>query len=104
MGLPPGVDLNYTAAVLAGIGAVTYVLRALPFRLLRVLRSSDFLAMLSRAMPVGVMCILVVFTAPGFTWQVAVGIVFTVALHLWRRSAALSILAGTALYLVLLQF
>lgn len=42
MGLPPGVDLSYAAAVLLGIGTVTYLLRALPFRLLNYLKGSDF--------------------------------------------------------------
>ncbi|WJY76540.1 Branched-chain amino acid transport protein (AzlD) [Corynebacterium canis] len=103
MGLPPGVDLGYTAAVLLGIGTVTYLLRALPFRLLNYLKGSDFLAMLSITMPVGVMLILVVFTAPSFSWKVAAAVLLTVGLHLWRRSAALSIVTGTAAYVALLQ-
>jgi len=108
-GLPEGVELGPTLAILGSIFLVTLALRGLPFTALRFFRESDLVAWLGLAMPVGVMTLLVVYTvsgqadAPGGFVAVAIALVFTVALHLWRRSATLSILLGTVLYLVLVN-
>lgn len=108
-GLPEGVQLGPTLAILGSIFLVTLALRGLPFAALRFFRESDLVAWLGLAMPVGVMTLLVVYTvsgqadAPGGFVAVAIALAFTVALHLWRRSATLSILLGTVLYLVLVN-
>lgn len=108
-GLPEGVQLGPTLAILGSIFLVTLALRGLPFVALRFFRESDLVAWLGLAMPVGVMTLLVVYTvsgqadAPGGFVAVVIALAFTVALHLWRRSATLSILLGTVLYLVLVN-
>lgn len=108
-GLPEGVQLGPTLAILGSIFLVTLALRGLPFAALRFFRESDLVAWLGLAMPVGVMTLLVVYTvsgqadASGGFVAVAIALAFTVALHLWRRSATLSILLGTVLYLVLVN-
>lgn len=108
-GLPEGVELGPTLAILGSVFLVTLGLRGLPFAALRFFRESDLVAWLGLAMPVGVMTLLVVYTvsgqvdAPGGLAAVGIALVFTVALHLWRRSATLSILLGTVLYLVLVN-
>ena len=108
-GLPAGVELGPTLAILGSIFMVTLALRGLPFAALRFFRESDLVAWLGLAMPVGVMTLLVVYTvsgqadAPGGFAAVAIALTFTVALHLWRRSATLSILLGTVLYLSLIH-
>ncbi|MFI5534373.1 branched-chain amino acid transporter permease [Kitasatospora sp. NPDC051853] len=87
--------------------AVTLALRAAPFLLLGRLRDSPFLTYLSTAMPAGVMVILAVYTLHGTTTATALpaaaGLTTTVGLQLWRRSALLSVLAGTAVYMTALQ-
>lgn len=108
-GLPPGVSLSMVLAVLLPIFAVTFALRALPFAALRFFRESTLVAWLGLAMPVGVMSILVMYTVigggeqPGGLLAVLAALVFTVVLHLWRRSATLSILLGTLCYAVLVN-
>ncbi|WP_448852003.1 branched-chain amino acid transporter permease [Corynebacterium sp. 335C] len=100
---------GYVLASLLVMGAVTLALRWAPFAFVRVLRDSEVLRVLGRTMPVGVMVALVAFTlagaaeAPGPFWPAPVALVATVALQLWRRSMALSIFAGTALYMVLVN-
>lgn len=108
-GLPEGVQLGSTLAILGAVFLVTLALRGLPFAALRFFRESDLVAWLGLAMPVGVMILLVIYTvsgqasAPGGLAAVGIALAFTVAVHLWRRSATWSILLGTSLYLVLVN-
>lgn len=108
-GLPDGVSLGMVAAVLAPVGIVTVLLRALPFSLRRVLKSSPFVDFLSVMMPAGVMTVLVVYTLLGYaaspTNLVAalLSLGATLVLHWWKRRADLSIFVGTALYMVLVN-
>ncbi len=108
-GLPEGVDLVNTLLVLGGIGVVTVLLRAVPFAAMRYFRESALVAWLGIAMPVGVMLVLVLYTLvgttenPGGVGAALIAVVFTVALHLWRRSATLSILLGTLVYVLLVN-
>ena len=108
-GLPDSVTTTGAVAVIAVMGAVTFVLRFLPFQAARVFRSSGFFGMLGTTMPVGVLTVLVVFTigslggAPGRWMAVAVAMVVTVAAQLVTRKPGISIVAGTAVYMVLVN-
>lgn len=109
-GLPDGVELLDAVYVLVPIFLVTVALRALPFAALAKLRQSALVAWLGLAMPVGVMTVLIVYSfhqtgeQPGGYVAVGLALAFTIALHLWRRSATWSILLGTAFYVVLVNF
>ncbi len=109
-GLPEGVDLTNTLLILGGICVVTVVLRALPFAAMKFFRESALVAWLGIAMPVGVMIVLVMYTLvgstdkPGGVGAALIAVAFTVGLHLWKRSATWSILLGTALYVVLVNW
>nr|WP_206040270.1 AzlD domain-containing protein [Rhodococcus sp. HNM0563] len=87
---------------------VTVALRAAPFVALSALKHSAVVDFLGRTMPVGVMIILVMYTlrdVGATTWLPAtIGLSGTIAMHLWRRNAALSTVAGTGLYLVASAF
>lgn len=65
-GLPDGISLAMVAAVLVPVGIVTVMLRALPFSLRRVLKSSPFIDFLSVMMPAGMMTVLVAYTILGY--------------------------------------
>lgn len=100
-------DTGYIALLVAVSAAVTWGLRALPFAALAPLRHSAVVRYLSLHMPLGVMVMLALYTirdAPEASvyqqiW-LAVAVLVTVALQLWRRHALLSILAGTVVYVV----
>lgn len=103
-------DTGYLAAAVGLCFAITWLLRALPFVILAPLRDSAVVANLGAHMPVGVMAILVIYTlrdVPQATaphvLAVAAGLAATIALHLWRHNAMLSILAGTVVHVVLLN-
>ncbi|MEZ5137302.1 MAG: AzlD domain-containing protein [Acidimicrobiales bacterium] len=98
-------------AILASLlvaGAVTVALRAVPFVVIEPLRRSSVIRFLGLHLPAGIMVILTIYTlhdVPLRSWPhalpEAIALAVTVALHLWRRSAVLSILIGTATYVVL---
>lgn len=101
-------DTGYLVAALGVAGAVTVALRAVPFAIIGPLRRSEVVRYLGYHLPAGVMAILVVYTlheVPLRSWPhaipEAIALVVTVGLHLWRRSAVLSIVVGTATYVVL---
>jgi len=96
---------SLVAAMLVS-AAVTWALRALPFAILALLRSRALVHYLGTHMPAGVMTVLVVYTVtalPGPRAALAVALAATVGLHLWRRNLALSMLAGTIVYVVLVS-
>lgn len=109
--MPDALTSNaYIAGLVAVSAAVTWALRALPFAVLAPMRHSAVVRYLSVHMPLGVMVMLALYTLRGapdahgreLGWLgLAVGL--TVALHLWRGHALLSILAGTATYVVLMS-
>lgn len=109
MGLPTGVSLGMVAAVLIPVAIVTVLLRALPFSFLRLLKGSPVIQFLGATMPVGVMTVLVIYTVsdsrdnPGGIWAALLAAGFTLLLHAWKRRAGLSILGGTAIYMVLVN-
>lgn len=101
-------DTGYLITAVATAVAVTWALRALPFAVLAPLRSSPLVGYLRAAMPGGVMVVLAVYTLRDFSprvpdraWPTLIALACTVALHLWRRNATLSILAGTAVHVAL---
>ncbi|MGE2833597.1 branched-chain amino acid transporter permease [Mycobacterium sp. SMC-4] len=103
-------DNAYVALLVVISAAVTWALRALPFAVLAPLRQSRLVTYLGVHMPVGVMLILAIYTlrtVAGETVQqrgyLLLAVVVTAGLHLWRRNAVLSIVAGTTCYVSLMS-
>lgn len=103
-------DAAYLWAASLTMFAVTFALRALPFAALRPLRGSALITFLSRHMPAGIMVILAVYTLRAVSLRdaphglpEAVALAVTVVVHLLRRNAVASIIAGTATYVVLIN-
>jgi len=101
---------GYIAVLVLVAAGVTWALRALPFVVLAPLRDSSVVRYLSIHMPVGVMVMLTVYTLRGATDGTAreiawltIAVLITAGLHLLRRQAMLSILAGTAVYVTLMS-
>lgn len=90
-------------------GAVTVMLRFLPFIAFGK-RKPEAVAYLGRVLPPAVMAVLVVYCLRSVniltgTHGLPEGLacLAVVVLHVWRRSTLLSITAGTALYMFLIQ-
>ena len=94
------------AVAVVVVAAITFACRIAPFALLRGRGGGPLVDFLSSAMPLGVMIVLVAYTLDGVgadpvTWApAAAGIASTAALHLWRRAIGLSLIGGTAVYVV----
>ncbi|WP_433782081.1 branched-chain amino acid transporter permease [Actinomycetospora sp. CA-101289] len=95
----------YLAAVVAVAATITLALRAAPFAMTSTLRASPLVSYLGRHLPAGVMIILVVHLLrdlpvdrPLLSLRELVPVLVTVAVHLWRRDALLSMATGTAVY------
>ena len=104
------MDKLHAAALVAVIAAVTIALRFAPFLLLRGRETPKFIAYLGRVLPYAIMGMLVVYCLRGVTFTAvanwipqAISVAAVVGLHLWKRNTLLSIVAGTALYMVLVQ-
>ena len=104
------MDKLHAAALVAVIAAVTIALRFAPFLLLRGRETPKFIAYLGRVLPYAIMGMLVVYCLRGTSFAgvsnwlpqlIATAVV--VALHVWKRNTLLSIIAGTALYMILVQ-
>ncbi|MGB3482960.1 MAG: AzlD domain-containing protein [Mycobacterium sp.] len=103
-------DNGHIALLVVVSAAVTWALRALPFAVLAPMRHSAVVRYLSVHMPVGVMVMLAIYTlttarhatAPEMLF-LAIGVVVTGGLHLWRRQAVLSIMVGTITYVTLVS-
>lgn len=102
---------GYLIAAVAISGIITLALRALPFAILKPLRKSRFVQALGRWMPAGILLILAVVVLheqgtahPGRILALGIASAVTVAVHLLgRRRALLSIAAGTACYVALIN-
>ncbi len=95
--------------LIAVMALVTALLRFLPFLIFRR-RTPPYIAYLGKVLPPALIGMLVIYcfkdvrftTAPhGLPELIAVGSV--VLLHIWKRSSLVSILGGTAIYMILVQ-
>ena len=102
------IDTPYALGALAAMAAVTFGLRALPFLAARFLQSHPLVQRLGKFLPLAIMTLLLLHTVvgnarqnPSGPWAELAAVATVVALQWWRRHALLSILAGTALYVLL---
>lgn len=99
----------YAGIIVLIAGAVTILLRFLPFIAFRKNRP-DFILYLGRVLPYSVMAMLVIyclkninfFSSPHGIPEI-ISCLVVIALHVWRRNTLLSIISGTALYMFLVQ-
>lgn len=101
-------QIAFSIAVMA---LVTAAIRFLPFLLFREKRTPAWITRLGGTLPFAVMGMLVVyclkdvsFASPAGFLPAAVSVAAVAAVHLWKRNTLLSILAGTLLYMALVQF
>jgi branched-subunit amino acid transport protein AzlD len=102
------IDIPYALGVLAAMAAVTFGLRALPFLAARFLQSHPLVLRLGRFLPLAIMTLLLLHTLvnsarqnPSGPWAELAAVTTVVGLQWWRKHALLSILVGTALYVLL---
>lgn len=99
-------------ALITVMAAVTFLTRALPFLLFgRGGRPPRIILYLGKYLPAAVIAMLIVYCLRGVTftqpsgWAPAlIASAAVAAVHIWKRNNMLSIVGGTLLYMVLVQF
>jgi branched-subunit amino acid transport protein AzlD len=94
--------------VLAVMAVVTFASRLLPFVLFSRTRPPRWVATVETVLPPLVLWLLVFYSLSNVAWQIVpygipalAGVAMTVLAHHWKHSALLSILSGTAVYMIL---
>jgi branched-subunit amino acid transport protein AzlD len=99
--------MTHSVLLIAVMAAVTILLRFLPFLVFRK-KTPKYVAYLGKVLPPAVIGMLVIYclkdisplTAPfGIPALIAAAVV--VGLQIWKRNSLLSILAGTAVYMLI---
>ena len=101
--------VSHSAVLVAVMSAVTILLRFLPFLVFRK-KVPPYILYLGKALPPAIIGMLVIYclkdtkvlSAP-FGAPEWIAVVLVVALQVWKRNALLSILCGTAAYMLLVQ-
>ena len=104
-------DFKYSALIVAVIAAVTIFLRFIPFLVFGGKRKTpEIITYLGKVLPYAIMGMLVVFCLKGVTpleyphgIPELIACAVVVGLHVWKRNTLLSIIGGTACYMVLIQ-
>ncbi|OXR49590.1 branched-chain amino acid ABC transporter [Pusillimonas sp. T2] len=101
-------DTDYVWAVIAVMAGVTFALRALPFVAGRWLRRQGLVHKLGATLPLSVMTLLLLHTMVGATrenpagiWQEGIAVLLVIVLQWRTRNTLLSIVMGTAAYLLM---
>lgn len=106
------LSVQESILIIMVIAVITFGLRAAPFLLFsRTGTTPKVVTYLGNALPPAVMGMLIVYclrntsvlSAP-FGVPELLSVIAVAGLHLWRKNNLLSILGGTVLYMVLIQF
>ena len=100
--------VSHSAILVAVMSAVTVLLRALPFLVFRK-KVPAYVSYLGRVLPPAIIGMLVIYclkdttvTAAPFGAPELIAGALVVILQAWKRNALLSILSGTAVYILLI--
>jgi branched-subunit amino acid transport protein AzlD len=100
----------YVLSAIVAMGAVTFLIRALPFMGARWLRGSPIVRRVGLFLPPAIMALLLLHSArdlslqaPGHVLPTVVAVLVVLGLQLYKRQPLLSIAAGTVLYMLWVQ-
>ena len=103
---------HYILSAIFVSAAITFMIRVIPFILFGKGKTTPlYVTYIGKYLPLAIMSMLIVYclrnvqfsTAP-FGIPEAIGIIAVAALHLWKRNNLISILGGTLVYMVSIQF
>ncbi len=99
----------YSALLVAVMSVVTILLRAMPFLVFKN-RTPAYVKYLGQVLPAAIIGMLVIYClkdtnllSPPFGAPEVIATLLVVGLHAWKRNILLSILVGTAAYMLLTQ-
>ena len=104
--------MSHAALIIIVAGAVTLLLRFLPFLIFNGKRETPpYIIYLGKVLPYAIMGILVIYCLRGISFTAAanflpelIACAVVVLAHVWKRNTLLSIISGTVCYMLLVQF
>lgn len=104
------MSIEYLLMAIVIMSLATFATRLPPFLLFSGREQHPLLQFLSKYTPPMVMSILVIYMLKSVDYlsveglYAVIALVVTVGLHLWRRNALMSIVAGTAVFMACIQW
>ncbi len=105
------INDTQTIAIIAVMALVTFALRVLPFLIFSDRKTPPYIVFLGQYLPSAIMGMLVIYCLKGVTFVAAphgipeaIAVLLVIILHVWKRNTLLSIISGTASYMLLLRF
>ena len=104
--------MTHAALIIAVAGAVTLLLRFLPFLIFNGKRETPpYIIYLGKVLPYAIMGMLVIYCLRGISFTAAanflpelIACAVVVLAHVWKRNTLLSIISGTVCYMLMVQF
>lgn len=104
--------MSHAALIIVVAGAVTLLLRFLPFLIFGGKRETPpYIIYLGKVLPYASMGMLVIYCLRGISFTAAanflpelIACAVVVLAHVWKRNTLLSIISGTVCYMLLVQF
>ena len=104
--------MSHVALIIIVAGAVTLLLRFLPFLIFNGKRETPpYIIYLGKVLPYAIMGMLVIYCLRGISFTAAanflpelIACAVVVLAHVWKRNTLLSIISGTVCYMLLVQF
>lgn len=103
------IDVGRSILIIAVCSLCTFAERLLPFAVFGRRAVPDVVRYLGKILPMAVIAALTVYCLRGISFASAAGCVpalaaaVTAALHLWRGRTLISVVGGTAVYMLLVQ-
>ena len=104
------ISTSQAVLIIAVCTLCTFFERALPFLVFKSGKVPKVINYLGKVLPMAIMATLVIYCVKGISFSAPAGwaptliaCAVTVALHLWKHNAFISILGSTAVYMVLVQ-
>lgn len=103
---------KYSLIAILIIAGITFAIRVAPFVLFGNNKTTPkYIAYIGNYLPPAVMSMLIIYCLRNvdvlnfpFGLPEAIGIITVAMLHIWKRNNLISILAGTAIYMISVQF
>ena len=102
---------TYVFLMIVVMAVCTFLTRVLPFLILRKRQIPAFVTYLGQVLPYPIMGMLIVYCLKDVSFLEApfavpelIAVAVVVVLHVWKRNTLLSIIGGTACYMILIQF
>ncbi|MBU5675950.1 AzlD domain-containing protein [Alkaliphilus sp. MSJ-5] len=106
------VNNNYTLIAILVIGIVTFAIRVAPFILFGKDKATPkYVQYIGNYLPPAVIAMLIIYclrnvniSAFPFGIPETIGVITVAILHIWKRNNLISIIGGTAIYMIAIQF